>query len=136
MAKVSFMFPISEAQKADMEKWGAEHDLSSASVIRLALANLTGYDLASEPPTQRKRKWASPQERTLYERAMRKATQKRQRDVMRLLASGNTAEAQALAAQPIEPADYTPQCSTVKVGIPSLATPPDLEVAEDEDEDE
>jgi hypothetical protein len=136
MAKTSFMFPISQAQKADMETWAAENDMSTASAIRLALAKLTGYDLSQEPPTERRKTYASPEERIKHQRAMNKAKRKRDAQVVRLMASGNTAEAMALAQQPLEPADYNPGVSTMKTGFPSMANDcANIEEA-DEDEDE
>jgi hypothetical protein len=101
MAKISMQFPISEMQKADIEKWAAEHKISTAEAIRQALAALTGYDLENEV-VGRQTKWASPEERTAYHKAVQKARRKRNTRIMQLVAQGKGKEARELSAAPLE----------------------------------
>jgi hypothetical protein len=101
MAKISIQFPISEMQKADMEKYAAEHNISTAEAIRVACATLTGYDLENED-IGRKTKWASPEERTAYHKALGKARRARNSKIMQLVGEGKSREARELANSPLE----------------------------------
>lgn len=101
MAKISLQFPISEMQKADMEKYAAEHNISTAEAIRVACAALTGYDLDNEDIT-RKTKWASPAERQAYHKALSKARRARNSMIMKLVGEGKGREARELANTPLE----------------------------------
>lgn len=101
MAKISMQFPISEMQKADVEKYAAEHNISTAEAIRQALASMTGYDYENED-VGRKTKWASPEERTAYHKAVQKARRARNSLIMKLVGEGKSREARALANAPLE----------------------------------
>lgn len=101
MAKISIQFPISEMQKADIEKYAAEHKISTAEAIRQAMAALTGYDLENED-VGRKTKWASPEERTAYHKALQKARRARNSQIMKLVNEGKGKEARTLANSPLE----------------------------------
>lgn len=101
MAKISMQFPISEMQKADVEKYAAEHNISTAEAIRLALATMTGYDYENES-VGRKTKWASPEERTAYHKAVQKARRARNSQIMKLVGEGRSKEARALANAELE----------------------------------
>jgi hypothetical protein len=107
MAKISMQFQISEAQKANIETWAAEHKISTGEAIRQAMAQLTGYDLANED-VGRKTKWSSPEERSAYHKAVARARQKRNTQVMRLVGAGKSREARELANAPLE-VDWPPQ---------------------------
>ena len=101
MAKISMQFPISEMQKADVEKYAAEHNISTAEAIRQACAQLTGYDLDNEN-VGRKTKWASPEERTAYHKAVGKARRARNSMIMKLVGEGKSRQARELANSPLE----------------------------------
>lgn len=105
MAKISIQFPISEAQKADVEKYAAEHNISTAEAIRVALAALTGYDYINED-VGRKTKWATPEERTKYHRALGKARRARNSAIMKLVGEGKGNEARKLAQAELDPTPY------------------------------
>lgn len=105
MAKISMQFPISEMQKADVESYAAEHKISTAEAIRRALATMTGYDYDNEV-VGRKTKWASPEERTKYNRAMAKARRARNSQIMKLVGEGKSREARALAQAELDPTPY------------------------------
>ncbi len=100
MAKISIQFPISEMQKEDMEKYAAEHNISTAEAIRKACALLTGYDLDNED-VGRKTKWSSPEERTAYHKALGKARRARNSRIMQLVEAGKGREARELANSPL-----------------------------------
>jgi hypothetical protein len=132
MAKVSIQFPISEEQKAHVESYAAEQGISTAELIRRALASWTGYDLSADV-TARKTKYASPEERVRHQRAMNKARSKRNSQVLKLIAEGKIEEARELAVAPVEEAPYNPGIETQPTGNPSMANDPRLEPAEGEE---
>jgi hypothetical protein len=81
---------------------------------------MTGYDLSKEV-TERKRKYATPEERVRHQRAMNKARTKRNSEVLKLVAAGKIDEARELAGQPIVEAPYEPGIETQPTGNPSMA---------------
>lgn len=72
-AQSPIMILISDQLRDAADKYASDNNLSRAKLIRLALSKYIGYDLESEPKTNRQRKYSSPEERMAAQKARNKA---------------------------------------------------------------
>lgn len=87
----------SEALKEALAEYAQANNTSMAQVIREAVSERIGYDLAKEPATQRTTRYASPEERKAA--ALERAKVKRQleKQIREALKKGDVERAQELA---------------------------------------
>lgn len=80
MAKESIVFIVSEEFKETIAQAATDANVSVGELIRVALAEKLGYDLAGEPSVERRKKYANKAERdkAMRERAKERRTNERE----------------------------------------------------------
>ena len=99
MAKDTQVFQLSDSFKDHLATWAQTNNRSVSDVIREAVAQFTDYDLEGEPETERRRKYATLQERNDAMKARAKERRDIQRELVEAIRRGEKIEAiEALAA--------------------------------------
>lgn len=99
MAKVTVVAQFSEALDAELLAFAEERDTSKADIIRKAVAAWIGYDLDAEPSGERRRKYATIQERNDAMKARAKEKREINKQLLRAIELGEREETiRALAA--------------------------------------
>jgi hypothetical protein len=97
--KETTVFQTSVAFKEALAAYAQAHDISVADVVRTAVAAHIDYDIASEPPSERVRKYATKAERDKEMRRRAKERRDNERAIVEAVRRGERIEAiQAMAA--------------------------------------
>lgn len=88
MSANTIMFNVSDQFQEALDQFVGEKNESRAAIVRQAVAKFIKYDLASEPATTRKSKYASAEER----KEAQKARAKKRRELTRQLLAAYEAE--------------------------------------------
>jgi len=89
----TIMFNVSEPFETAIDAFVGDANIARALMVREAVAAHIGYDLASEPPSTRRSKYASKEERLAAQKARAKRRRQITSQLMKAYEEGETEEA-------------------------------------------